>query len=954
MEEDKERYDELCRTLNMDEATQTAAWTEFERILDNFTIEGDKLHWLACSLYVSCRTSVVETVGGEKSSGNSVSLTQILRNAGLSLIQFFHKINNWMDMVNTDPTLRERIEALERKFEVASCVFQKYDKIFRDIFQNPGNEVARAMTRGRKSKTRVCSLADLYKFCWTLYVYVKGHYPLVNGDLVNSHHLLLCCMDMFYSAALVNNRRNLLNPEFQALPKVFKEGGVYELEDNNPPCIMEFLCEQYNGIVREAKAVREHYWRPYLEGLYTNKILRGSDDSHMMDLFEMPHYVHNSKAVSQEYEQFVLSKGEFDEHIFLGENSQQEIGTPSKTSIAQNTPFEARSKVSRNLARHFEKVSTLSPPTPLTGRNYLAEKIPHITPVSTATQCVRRLQSLVAGCQRKPSESLGKLLQSFDDGLASAIETRLEELKTSFVQGYCDATGDNASQGLADFAQTRVCIANVLYYKLLETILNAEKKRLQDNFSSSISALLAKNDFHTSLFGCCLEIVLFSYNSQYCFPWILEILKIPAYHFYKVIEVIIKEEQGLSRSMVKHLNQVEEQILDCLAWQSGSPLYATLPPLAPAYEEVSLKAKPTPTFSGVTFTVPALGPSAQDRFSSPLPIRHPPIPVTLTTSSLIEKPKQSRSLVLFYRKVYHLAHVRLANLCEKLELDDNFHQKIWTCLEHSLVHFPRLMQDRHLDQLMMCAVYIVAKVLGFDFTFQKIMEHYRHQPQARSHIYRSVLLKAKGQSSSQKGSQASDSPSRGTRRSARRMKLAVGGDPSPSHPSDDGGSASSPAPIQPEPEERSDIIGFYNKVYIHCMKNFALRFSPSESSDCLPTLSPLPVFKKNQMSPKRKVSAHHSLYLSPQNSRQTRDNFLTPRSKMLYCFSRSPAKKLKEMNEAVAARGVAGRPTKRLITFDESNPVAKRSLAESPFADSLRSLSQEREDASSRDSMLTE
>lgn len=64
----------------------------------------------------------------------------------------------------------------------------------------------------------------------------------------------------------------------------------------------------------------------------------------MFDLFEMPNFVHNSKSIGQEYENFVLSKGEFDEHIFLGEKSHQEIGTPSKSSAARNTPFEARSQ----------------------------------------------------------------------------------------------------------------------------------------------------------------------------------------------------------------------------------------------------------------------------------------------------------------------------------------------------------------------------------------------------------------------------------------------------------------------------------------------------------------------------------------------------------------------------------------------------------------------------------
>ena len=40
------------------------------------------------------------------------------------------------------------------------------------------------------------------------------------------------------------------------------------------------------------------------------------------------------------------------------------------------------------------------------------------------------------------------------------------------------------------------------------------------------------------------------------FPWIIEVFDLPAYNFYKVIEVLIKVEEGLSRDVVKHLNHV--------------------------------------------------------------------------------------------------------------------------------------------------------------------------------------------------------------------------------------------------------------------------------------------------------------------------------------------------------------------------------------------------------------
>lgn len=58
------------------------------------------------------------------------------------------------------------------------------------------------------------------------------------------------------------------------------------------------------------------------------------------------------------------------------------------------------------------------------------------------------------------------------------------------------------------------------------------------------------------MFACCMEIVLFSYNFPNKFPFILDIFEIQPLHFVKVIELIVRSKDQLSREMVKHLNRV--------------------------------------------------------------------------------------------------------------------------------------------------------------------------------------------------------------------------------------------------------------------------------------------------------------------------------------------------------------------------------------------------------------
>ena len=61
-------------------------------------------------------------------------------------------------------------------------------------------------------------------------------------------------------------------------------------------------------------------------------------------------------------------------------------------------------------------------------------------------------------------------------------------------------------------------------------------------------------------------------------------------------------------------------------------------------------------------------------------------------------------------QVYNLASVRLRDLCERLDIDSTLRQKTWTCFEHTLTHHVELLRERHLDQIIMCSVYVMAKV----------------------------------------------------------------------------------------------------------------------------------------------------------------------------------------------------------------------------------------------------
>uniref|UniRef100_A0A6Q2XH41 Retinoblastoma-like 2 (p130) n=1 Tax=Esox lucius TaxID=8010 RepID=A0A6Q2XH41_ESOLU len=965
-------FDDLCRDLNMDEQASNEAWKSYENISKNYTLEGSELPWLACALYVACRTAV-PTVGKGTADGNYVSLTRILRRSEQSLIEFFSKMKKWQDMANLSQDFRQSTEKLERNFTVSAVIFKKYVPIFKAIFKAPSDEPPR-VHRSRKQRRHPCTVTEVLKFCWILFVHAKGNFPMISDDLVNSYHLLLCALDLvFANALLCNTRKDLLNPSFKGLPEDFSSKDYKPMA--GPCCFIEQLCGLHDGLVLEAKGVKEHFWKPFIKRLFHKKV---------------------SSSLGRVYEEHVLATGGLDERIFLGEGANEHIGMPGPC-LCEGVENQA---------------SALKVSTPLTGRKYVPDRSLG-SPVSTAMQSVGRLHSLLAGLKHGPSGRLKDLFRSCARDPSEAISTRLTEMCQLFGHRYDGSREDRSGMG-KDIAVKYFRLAEALYYKTLETIMDQEKKRLGD---MDLSSILEQDLFQRSLLVCCLEIVIFSYRPPGDFPRVIQIFQLPAYHFYKVIEVLVRAEQGLFREVVKHLNQIEEQVLESLAWEGGSPLWDSIRGAknqAPACQEVGLlppthytpgcpgdrlSPKPADTTSwlanhsvsqfvctwcndSLKFPPPGLSPpppTLLDCYSSPptgsarrrlfldsssdtpsdpsattpattattavrtsqaivtatipagqtvvtmatatvtanngqtvtIPVQGianenggitfiPPLtgsmtsqPQTTTTlnssapqgspaaskpikTPAVQKPSNNKpqkmgSHSLFFRKVYHLASVRLRDLCAKLDISSELRRKIWTCFEYSLVHCSELMMDRHIDQLLMCAVYVMTKV-----------------------CYCSEVTPS--------------TPTQAPAFSAVSPSSSV----PPAQPRDEGVALE-------EEEQRGDLIHFYNRVYIKEMRHFALRYSTSSLLEGVesPPLCPYPSMRTSF--PRRVLLSHnHSIYISPH---KTNPPTPTAQDTLFYYICSSPAHRLAEINTMIRTGDT---PTKKRSMQLEEEPSPKR------------------------------
>ncbi|XP_060645673.1 retinoblastoma family protein [Drosophila nasuta] len=262
---------------------------------------------------------------------------------------------------------------------------------------------------------------------------------------------------------------------------------------------------------------------------------------------------------------------------------------------------------------------------------------------------------------------------------------------------------ERAAQLTKQKAECRFQLASGLYYMLLEQIAEAELRR-NPTFQIVTMLITARSCFNASLIACCLQLVLHLFDdgddTALQFPWLLDGFAIDAFDFQKIIELVVRHASDLlPRDLIKHLREVEDECLSSLIWRKKSPLWRLKGEL-PSYRSVQLSAS-----NGQENA--AIAPSA---------------------------------VVICLRKFYMLAQQRLNYLCKGLSLLGSY-STIWHLVEHSIVaHGVVLLQERHLDQLLICAIYLCKRQSQQPISFSTILQQYRRQPHARSVFYRSVHL----------------------------------------------------------------------------------------------------------------------------------------------------------------------------------------------------------------------
>ncbi|NXI34127.1 RB protein, partial [Galbula dea] len=798
------------------------------------------------------------------------TFTELLKSISISactFFQFLKEVDVNMDTVSTK--VDSTVSRLKKKYDVLLALYHKFERTCGLIYlEQPSSEVSAEL-----------SSVLVLKNYWITFLLAKGKVLQVEDDLVISFQLLLCVLDYFIklsppamlkepykSAVAVNGSARTPRRGQGRSTRTSKQA-------DTDTKVMEVLCKEHDCNLEEVKNVYLTSFIPFLNSL-------GPAASTGLPEVEL---------LSKQYDELYLSNKDIDARLFL---DQDETLQPDGMACSQlkRTPLKS------------------SPDEELV--------LPQ-TPVRAAMNNIQQLMMILNSAADKPSETLIMYFHNCTVNPEESILNRVESLEHIFRRKFAEAVG----QGCAEIGSQRYKLAVRLYYRVMESMLKSEEERLSvQNFSK----LLNDNIFHTSLLACAVEVVMATYvrnaspsdgpsaETHLSFPWILNVFDLKAFDFYKVIESFIKAEPSLTREMIKHLERCEHQIMESLAWQSGSPLFELL---RQAKEREGQSEQPEPTSSlqlplqhnhtaADLYLSPVRSPKKKASGPSQSAPSTPDAQPSVTPQA--QKPQKSTSLSLFYKKVYLLAYLRLRTLFFRLLAEHpDLEPLIWTLFQHTLQNEYELMRDRHLDQIMMCSMYGICKVKNVDLRFKTIVSAYKELPNTSQETFKRVLIRE---------------------------------------------------------EQYDSIIVFYNLVFMQRLKTNILQYASNRP----PTLSPIPHIPRSPYqfsnSPRR-VPAGNNIYISPLKSPyKFSDGFqsptkMTPRSRILVSIGESfgASEKFQRINQLVcssegqlkrsAEGGAAPKPLKRLrfdIEGQDEADGSKHLPQESKFQQKLAEMTSTR------------
>ncbi|KVH95741.1 Cyclin-like protein [Cynara cardunculus var. scolymus] len=774
------RFRDFCKgRLTMDDNPLEEAMKLFKQSKHLFLTNASSLgsgtpeeaehYWFAFLLFSLKRLGQRDAAEDATSTNeNGLNMCRILRVAKLNFVDFFKELPQFIvkigpilsNLYGSDWESRLQAKELQANFVHLSLLSKYYKRAFRGLFL-----ATHANVDGQPIVANSPDyISDCHRFGWLLFLALRVHAFSRFKDLVTCTNGLVSILAILIIHIPARFRNFSLNDSSRFVKKdkgVDLLASLCNMYETSEEELRKTMAKTNNVVAEILKK------KPCLASECPNGNLDNIDTdglTYFEDLLEESSLSSNLNVLEKDYDAAICQEGELDERMFI-DDDESLLGSSSLSGGAINTSGTKR-KFDLMTSPTKTITSPLSP--------YRSPSASHTngslggvnskmiaTPVSTAMTTAKWLRTNVSPLPSKPSVELERFLSSCDKDVTSDVIRRarviLEAIFPSSGLGDRSVMANIQSTNLMDniWAEQRRLEASKLYYRVLQAMCTAESQILHGN---NLTSLLTNERFHRCMLACSAELVLATHKTvTMLFPAVLERTGITAFDLSKVIESFIRHEESLPRELRRHLNSLEERLLESMVWEKGSSMYNSLtvarPVLSSEINRLGLLAEPMPSLDAIALQVnmscgglPPV-PSLQKRESSPgknCDLRSPKRVCTEYRSVLVERnsftsPVKDRllginnlkskllspalqsafasptrpnptgrgetcaetSVNLFFSKIVKLAAVRINGMVERLQLSQQIRERVYCLFQQILSQRTALFFNRHIDQIIL-------------------------------------------------------------------------------------------------------------------------------------------------------------------------------------------------------------------------------------------------------------
>lgn len=598
---------------------------------------GQERIWGACVLYIAKRlrgAAAAPSGGGEDAAASSpcFTLTQLLHVTRLSVVDFFKEVAQFVAKVA--PTLKTLFggdcdkRLLIAEYHTNFChlvvLFNYYKRVYQDYFLSSAAAAGGGGGGGDGRASRPGSKFSLHmEFGWMLFLVLRMRVLPQFSDLVTCTNGLLAVMSIMILHVPPSLRKASLEDttKFGATRGAAAAGGGGGVDIVASLCHLYYASEKdVANMVAKASAMLQDVFHAHNDALSVVAVggVQGSGFHaesgflYFQGLMDDATVLHNLEVLESDYEKAYMSQGELDERAFLrdddiltGAASMSVSGIKRKFDV-MSSPYASRGGGSAAAAAGQSPMRSSPCSSPLKSEPVAvaANKMPPPTPVSTTMTTAKWFRTVIAPLPSEPSAELQQAFRSCDYDVTNDIRCRLHSLMGAIFPSNGTGSwrilgGPARGTALMDsiWAEQRSLEATKLYYKVLGAMCQAEARRQP---ASNLTALLTNERFHRCMIACSAELVLATHKTvTMTFPAVLSSTGITAFDLSKVIEGFVRYEETLPRELKRHLNSLEERLLESMAWERGSSMYSALlvakPHLSAEINRLGLLPEPMPS-----------------------------------------------------------------------------------------------------------------------------------------------------------------------------------------------------------------------------------------------------------------------------------------------------------------------------------------------------------------------